>query len=175
MDENQNLQRQIDELKRRLDAKDRQQITYPLDYESIEALNKYFMRITKTILTIGGIAAKTFISYIGQQGSDGVDTGNLGAIKFVVSENTYAQYTTNATTDYLTLVQGSRFRFVDDEAVYFITEDTYPDPLDGVTTYYIINANDEGTTFQITTVSGSAPDIVDFADTGTGAQYLFYL
>jgi len=167
--DNENLQSQIDELKARLDARDKQQITYPLDYQSIKILSKYFMYLTKKVLTIGGVASKTFISYIGKQDSDSID---LGPAEFVVSENTYVQYTVNTSTNIISIIPSTRFRFVDDEAVYFVTEDAFPDPLDGVTTYYVISAASDGLSFKVSDSLGGAE--INITTTGTGKQYVFY-
>lgn len=170
------LQSQIDELKRRLDERDRQQVTYPLDYQSIQVLNKYFMRLKNVVLTTGGVAGIVTISYIGTQDEFNTSTNTdiRAPLNFVVSENTYVQYTVDPTTNIFTIIPGNRFQFVDGESVYFETEDAKPDPL-GPGTYYIINAAADGKSFKVTTVSGSAPDIVDITNTGSGKQYLFYL
>lgn len=139
MENQQDLQQQIDELKRRLDERDKQQITYPLDTQSIQVLQKYFMRITDTVLYIGGVAAKTFISYVGKQ-DDKI---------FEVNESTYVPYTVDPSTNIITITPGMRFRFVNDEKVYFVTEDTYPNPLNGIQTFYVIEAASDGMSFQV--------------------------
>lgn len=163
MPDNQDLQRQIDELKRRLDARDKQQITFPLDLQSVQVLSKYFMHLTDKVLYTGGVAAKVFINYLGKQDEK----------LFQVSENTYVPYTVNTTSNVISIIPGTRFRFVNDQRVYFTTSDTYPDPLDGVTTFYVISAAADGLSFKVSTSLGGAE--VNITTTGTGKQYVFYL
>ena len=160
--DNENLQNQIDELKRRLDARDKQQITFPLDVQSINTLQKYFMRITDTIKTTGGAAAKIFFTYVGIQDER----------RFEVSENLFVPYTVDASTNIFTIVPGTRFKFVDGEAVYFATEDAVPSPLIAGTDYYVISASADGTSFKVSDSVGG-PEI-NITDTGSGKQYIFY-
>lgn len=168
------LQNQIDDLKRRLDEKDRQQITYPLDIQSIQVLNNYFMRLNDVILTTGGVGGIVTISFIGTQNQLKTSNNklNVSPARFVVSENTYVPYTVNTTSNIISIVPGNRFQFVDDETVYFQTEDTLPSPL-GAGTYYVINAAADGKSFKVSASLGGAE--VNITDTGTGKQYVFYL
>lgn len=155
--ENENLQNQIDELKRRLDARDKQQISYPLDIQSINVLQKYFMRIIDTVFTTAGAAGHVFTSYIGRQDEK----------EFEVSANTFIPYTVNVSSNYLTV---SKIYFNDGDHVYVSTSDTPPSPLTTVGDYYIINST--GTTFQLSLTAGGAA--IDITDAGTGKQYIYF-
>jgi hypothetical protein len=160
--DNQSLQKRIEELEKWKAEKEKQQIKFPLDVNSIIILNKYFMSLYATSTYIGGAGGNTFVNYIGKQ-DDRV---------FQVSKNTFIKYTVNITTNYLTIAGGERFDT--NMQVYFSTSDTAPSPIDttGVTDYFIINASSDGQTFQIsTTMGGSA---VDITNTGVGEQYIYF-
>jgi len=142
--------------------REKQQIVFPLDKQSIDILSKYLMRITGTILTTGGAAGKVFITYKGIQDNK----------KFVVSEDTFVPYTVNVSSNIFTIAADSRFRFFDDEQVYFLSSDTVPAPLVSGTDYYVVNANAEGTSFQVSATLGGAA--INITDAGTGEQYVFF-
>ena len=158
--DNQELIARIDALERRIAERERQQITFPLDEQSIKVLQKYFMRLFGEVNTVGGVGGNTFTEYIGRQDN----------IEFTVFKNGYVPYTADATADTITVTNA---RFENDRLVYVATEDTAPAGLTAGNTYYVISATSDGTVFQLSdTLGGSA---VNITSTGTGRQYILYL
>ena len=153
----QNLENRIQALEKWKTERERQQIVYPLDVNSINVLSKYLMRITGEIETVGGAAGNTFIQYIGNQDNR----------KFIVDRNTYITYTVNVSTNYIT-AEGEYFD--NDMLVYVATDDTPPAPLVAGTDYFVINTS--GTTFQLSLTQGGAA--INITDSGTGAQYIYF-
>lgn len=154
------LKQQVAELTKWKEEKTRQQISYPLDKNSIDVLSKYFLRIVSTFVQIGGIASRAFTYFFVQQ-------DNYIAS---IAEDKSVIFTVNATTDILT-VTGHAFQ--DDVPVYVFTSDTLPNPLSSITTYYVIATT--GMTFKLTTVLGDLGAVVNITNTGTGTHYINYL
>jgi hypothetical protein len=160
MDKNQEiliLKQQVAELLKWKEEKTRQQISYPLDKESIKILNKDFMSIVSTLYRIGGVAGNTFTEFLGKQEDR----------NFIVSENTYIPYSVDLSTN---LINIGNYYLDEDRSVELITDDTPPDPLNYLTTYYVINST--GSTFNLTTVQGNAGAIVTLTNKGAGNNYL---
>lgn len=153
----QKLLQRVEALEKWKAQKERQQISYPLDIQSQEVLGKYVMRITDRYdFILYGVADHPATRFMGVQGN------NL----FQVEPKTLFRYTVNTSNDEFT-VQGTNF--VDDEAVLFTTNDTLPSPLDGTTTYYVVNSS--GGTFEVSLTVGGA--VVNITDTGVGSQYIY--
>lgn len=155
--DNLNLENRIKELEKWKEERTRQQISYPLDTESVRILSNYLMSLSGTVRTISGVGGNEFIYYTGQQGDK----------DFQVSINTFVPYQANTTADTVTV---QKITFENDTQVYLSTSDTYPAPLDGVTNYYVINST--GLTFQLSLTSGGAA--IDITSTGVGQQYIYF-
>lgn len=155
MNENENLQAQIDELKRRLDARDAQQIVFPLDVQSVNVLNRYFMRITGTIITTGGAGGNTFIEY----------AGNQNGTEFLVGSNTYVPFVVDVSANTLTV---TKQYFDNGTLVNLYTSDTLPAPFTTGTDYYVVNST--GLLFKLSATFGGAA--IDITNAGTGTQYI---
>jgi len=156
------LEKRIKDLEKWKEERTRQQLSFPLDIQSINILNQNFMRITRQVnIETVGASSHTFIYYTGTQGN----------FNFEVGANTFIPYTVNTTNNKLTV---TNLPFDDDLQVYFSTSDTAPSPIDtsGTTDYFIINST--GLTFEITTVQGSVGDIVDITTDGVGSQYIYF-
>lgn len=158
------LENQIQSLEKWKAEKEKQQIAFPLDSQSIEILNKYFMRIYKDIIIINTDypGEKSYLTkYLGRQGN----------YIFDMNESKIYQYTVNISTNYLSVIGKN---FTDGTRLYFMTTNTPPNPIDdtGATDYYVINSS--GSNFQITTISGDAGSIVDITDTGVGSQFIYF-
>ncbi len=136
MTDTQDLLTRITALEEWKKQRERQQITFPLDQQSIDILSKYLMRITGTIITTGGASGNVFTTYVGNQNN----------LNFQVSENTFVLYTVNTTSNIFTVNSDSKYRFFDDTQVFFVTEDTLPAPLTE-TNYYVVSADAEGLSF----------------------------
>lgn len=124
------------------------------------------MQLTGTVRTVAGVGANEFTYYIGRQ--------NGTQFQFQVEADTFIPYSVNVSTNFLTV--SPRIQFQEDMQVYFSTSDSAPSPIDtsGITQYFVINASSNGVNFQITTVQGSAGDIVNITDNGTGQQYIYF-
>ncbi len=133
------------------------QITFPLDLKSIGILNQYFMRITGTIITTGGVGGNEFTTYI----------GNQAGLNFELSKNQFVPYTVDVATNIFTVTS---IYFQDDMQVYPSSSDTVPSPLVSGTNYFVINST--GLTFKLSLTQGGAA--IDITDDGTGQQYLLF-
>lgn len=153
------LEQQVQELIAWKSDREKQQIVYPLDYQSQVILGKYFMRILSSIVTIGGVGGHEFITYLGQQ----------GLFNFQVSPNNLISYTVNPATEIFTVSNGN---FQNDDRVNVSTSDTPPSPLDTVTQYYVINAATDGRSFKLSTSMGGTA--INITDSGTGLQYIYF-
>jgi len=159
MDNNKDLEKRIKILEKWKEEKTRQQINFPLDFQSIQFLGKYFMHIVNSITYAAGAGGHEFTDYIGKQDD----------IEFLVNANSYIPYTVNLASNTLTI----NGYMEDDRGIDLITSGTPPTPLSTLTHYYAINST--GTSFQLTTVQGNAGFIVVITDVGVGNQYLVSL
>ena len=159
MDNTQDLQRQIDELKVWKAEREKQQITLPLDPTSFGILNKYFMSINGEYSVLGGLSGNLYTTYLGTQDNK----------KFEVTQSLLSPYTVSVSGNTLTVGYGS---FVNDRIVYLATSSACPAPLDTATLYYVINSSNNGTTFELSLTSGGAA--IDITNTGTGRQFIGY-
>lgn len=155
--DNTQLQKRIEALEKWKTDRERQQISFPLDIQSINVLSQNFMRILSQITTIAGAGGQESTYFTGRQGS----------FNFQVSENSFIPYVVNTTTN---IVSVNGFSFEDDNRLYLSTSDTCPTPLDTSTTYYVINST--GSSFKLSLTSGGAE--IDITDSGVGTQYLYY-
>jgi hypothetical protein len=156
------LKRKVSELETWKADRERQQIAYPLDNESIKVLNKNFLSMNDEYTYFGGAAAQPFLVYSGSQ--DGkrfeVPAGNI-------------RYTA-ATSDVISIVEKTaNNRFANDQTISLFTTGTAPAGLtaEGMQTYYVIDAASDGFSFKVSLTEGGAA--VNITDTGTGRQYLF--
>lgn len=159
--DNQQLQRRIEALEKWQKEKEKQQIAFPLDIQSIEILNKYFVHYISTIGYDAGVGSNHFIKYLAMQDN----------LLFELNPPSLVSYTVNVTTNYLTTNQISgNIKFFDNFEVVLYTDGTPPSPLtaQGLTTYYVINS--DGYTFQLSATLGGAA--INITDTGYGRQFI---
>ena len=152
-----NLENRIAALEKWQDERKKQQIVFPLDFQSQKILANYFMQIVGEITTTEGAGGNEFTLYLGKQ----------GLLNFNVSKNTYVVYTVNATSNVFTTVG---VNFMDDAQLFVATSGTVPTPLALATGYYVINS--AGQTFQLSATLGGAA--INITNTGTGTQYIYY-
>jgi len=171
MDNNQ-LQRRIEALEKWQKEKQRQQISFPLDNQSIEILKKYFMHIVSVIKYPGGVGTNEFVTFLGQQGE--VKDSTIGQnILFEVSPPSLVSYTVDISNDYLTTFQYSgNLKFFDNQKVVLYSDGIAPDPLIAGQgdIYYVINS--DGYVFQLSLTEGGVA--IDITDTGSGRQFITY-
>lgn len=159
--DNQNLENRIKALEKWQKERQSQQIFYPLDIKSLDILNKYFLRIYQeaTIYELNGEGGFTYLTkYLTKQDNQYID----------LNKSRFMPYSVDISTDYLTVNQGKSF--VDNTILYFTTTDTQPAVINLSLPYYVINST--GQRFQISTTVGGAA--VNFADSGTGNQFINY-
>lgn len=157
------LKKELQELKRWKEEKDRQFISYPLDQHSVEVLNKYFLRIVDEYVYFGGASDNSFPTYVVKQDNKIFD----------VPTNLLIQYVANPDTDIISIVNKARFNnFADGATIVLYTTDTTPGGLNGqgLTTYYVVNAASDGFSFKVSTTQGGAA--VNITSTGSGKQFL---
>lgn len=140
----------------------RQQIVYPLDFESQTILNKYFISNVGSIV-FTSVSGQEFRSILLQQD---------GKINIVNAYEQLIRYTVNTTTNILTLgpdvITGSQGILANDAQVYVSTTDTPPAPLQTAVPYYVVSST--GTTIKLSlTVGGAA---IDITTAGVGTQYI---
>lgn len=152
--ENQDLLRRIEALEKWKAEKTVQQVSYPLDFQSINVLNNYFMHIVDTLTTVGGASGNEETSYIGRQGN----------LEFIVSKNSLYPYTVNTSTEVITTTA----YLENDMRINVQTTDTPPSPLVAGVDYFVINST--GTSFQISATLGGAA--INITSTGIGRQFL---
>jgi hypothetical protein len=166
---NEELIKRIERLERWRDDRKKQQITFPLDQQSIEILNKYFLRIVDGYVYFGGAGTNAFPILVGKQDTNFVDL-RPGLI----------QYTADPSTDVITIVNQQVYsaagsginQFANDATLVLFTTDTEPGGLSagGLTTYYVVSAAANGFSFKLSLSSGGAA--VNITDTGIGRQFL---
>ena len=157
----QRLENQIKTLEQWKVEKEKQQIKFPLDAQSIEILNKDFMRIYGSLEYTAGAGGNSFVEYLGRQENT----------IFSVTPPSLVTYSVNVSTNYITTNQTSgNLKFFDNIEVVVYSDDTVPSPLMSGITYYVINS--DGYKFQLsTTLAGAA---IDITNTGTGSQFIAY-
>jgi hypothetical protein len=165
--DNQDILSRLQVLENKLAEKERQQISYPLDKQSLEVLDKYYMHITQQLVTAAG-AGRYAYEYIGRQGNGRLIPGTFNQsnqLEFILNANLYNPYTVNVTTNYITTTGN----YENTQIVNVSSTGSTPSPLINGVDYYVINST--GQTFQLSLTSGGAA--IDITDAGTGSQYLF--
>lgn len=156
MDKIRQLENRIKKLENWKQQKIVQQISFPLDAQSLNILKKYFMHITTIIEYDAGAGANHFVHFLGKQGSEQVPRSSYvpgtqgNPIYFQIEPISLVSYTVDISTDYLTTTQFSgNVKFFDDTEITLVTEGTAPSPLDGVlgTPYYVRDS--DGYTFKL--------------------------
>jgi len=165
MNPNENLLARIEALEKWKVDREKQQITFPLDLQSIETLNNYFMRLTGSYSFEGGAAGRTFYVYTGQQ-KNVPGTAISPALFEVTPVTTYRYSITDLVNNIATIVgttigDGARFNIS--------TNGVVPTPLNIIDTYWAIGVT--STTFKFST-DGVTP--IDITDAGTGIQNLTF-
>lgn len=160
--DNQELTRRIEALEKWKKDRERQQIVFPLDAQSVTILNNYFMSITGQIIYTNA-SGIDFTNWIVKQGpTAGVVSIGLPLFRFTVNT------TTNVLTIGLDIANNNQGSFNDDDQVFVTSTDTLPSPLVTAVPYYVVNST--GTTIQLSTTSGGAA--IDITTSGTGEQFI---
>lgn len=162
---------ELEQLKQRIEAleawkaeREQRQLTYPLDTQTIEAINEHFLTIYDSIV-YANAAGIDFTTFLVKQGSY---RGSIG------SGFPLFPFTVNTSTDVFTvsnsIVNGETPNFADDTQVLltFRSGGSLPSPLLPNILYYVINST--GTTFQLSaTLGGSA---INVTSSGSGDLYI---
>lgn len=167
------LERQVEELSR----KKEQQITYPLDEESIKVLENYFLRLVDVYSWDGGVAARNFVSFIATQNNvpalkptkNNLNTvRGTGLNRFELSQVTLFPVAVDPANDKLTFLDKID-NFDSGNEISFLSEDTPPAGISalGLTNYKINNL--AGYTFNITDTSNNQ---INITDSGVGRLFL---
>lgn len=159
----QELLNRIEALEKWKEERTRQQIFYPLDFQSQTILNKYFLSVIGTITNIS-VGGQEFNNLLIRQDNK---------INAISAFSVLITFTANSTTNILTLganlITGTQGQLDDNSFVtVFSPSGTPPDPLESGFGYYVINST--GTTIQLSDTKGGSP--IDLTTTGTGIQYL---
>ena len=170
---------QNNEIIRRIEAlegwkreREREQIKFPLDQESIDILNRYFLRVVDVQSWEGGVSARNFLQYVATQKetpriTSSVNRG-VGINKFEFAQLTLFQVNINQGTDQLTLIDKIQ-NFDSGNEISFLSEDTPPGGITalGLANYKINNL--VGHTFNITDTANVA---INITDSGVGRLFM---
>lgn len=167
----QQLEKQVKELLDWKKARIAQQIVFPLDTNSFQVLNKYFLSKVGNIWytnSSGGLFKDILVKQNGYTDSLAARS-SLTTYSVNVSTNVF-----NIGQDVVNLRQGA---FFDDEQVQVIAGGDVapggdvPIPLSTALVYWVVNANADGTKIQLSATMGGAA--INITDNGTGQQYIF--
>lgn len=163
--DNQQLLKRIEALEKWKADRERQQIVFPLDFQSQTILNKYFASIG-FIQFDAGAGGNPFRVMLATQN---------GRTEVLNAFSSFIRYSVDTTADTLligqdvvNLTQGS---FIDGQQVLLLSSDTFPSPLDSTTAYYVVNASGDGRTIQLSLTFGGAP--IDITSSGVGQQFIY--
>jgi len=154
----QELKKRIEELEKWKLQQTRQQITYPLDEQSIKILKNNFVSIVDEYVYYGGANLNPFLVFVGEQGNRQINLSDA-----------LVQYEANSTLDTLTIVRQTAYtRFPTNEQVVLYTTDTMPTGLNGggMTTYHVVSASSDGYSFKLAATSGGVA--INFTSNGVG-------
>lgn len=164
----QDLEKRIAALEKWKEDRMRQQIVYPLDYQSIMILNKHFLSQIGSLEFTSGGSGVTFNSILVQQD---------GRLNSVLTDSTLILYSVNTTSDVLSiginLINGNQGSFSDGQQVQVRSAGVIPSPLDDATIYYVVNASGDGTEIKLSLTLGGAA--INITTAGTGQQFIFFL
>lgn len=162
----QQLKRKVDELEKWKAEKEKQQIKYPLDQESLQVLNKHYVRLVESTFYYGGAAGLAFPLMITKQGNQLVGG--------------FLKYTANPSNDTLTISSEEQMviyghdwtRFDDGTSVFLYTNDTEPGGLTAGTglPYYVVGSTNDGRSFKLSDSVGG--DAIDITSAGVGQQFI---
>lgn len=161
------LIKRIEVLEKYKADREQQQITLPLDQQSIDILNQYFFRVKDIyVYTVTGASSHVIAEVIGEQ-KDVVApiTGLFRTNKISFAFSNTVPYVVDPTSNFITAGDGM---FLDDAEVTVYTSDTEPSGLTAGDTYYVRDST--GNRFKLSlTVGGAA---IDITDGGTGRQFI---
>lgn len=159
--ENQDLIRRIQILEKWKQDRTIQQISYPLDIQSINILNNLYLRILSTVSYPAGVGSNTFTFYILGQGGTSIPIEPLDI----------TSYTVNVSTDFLNST--GNLKFFDTQPVVLYTDGTAPAPLSaGLGTTYYVRDSIDGHTFKLAATSGGTA--INITTAGSGRQFINY-
>ncbi len=165
-------QSQITELQERVSMleawkmiKERQQLSYPLDLDSLRVLRKYFLSNLGVFLTGGGAAGTPFANILIQQENNVFPVSISSKMIIGVPDSVGDTYT--LLTD---LVTGAQGVLTNDMFVTILAPDPgdVPTGLINGSGYFIVNHS--GNTVQLSLTKGGAA--VNFTTNGSGTQYI---
>lgn len=167
------LKKRVEDLEKYKEDRERQQITYPLDTQSFQILNKYFLTQSGSLwyTSAGGNLFKEVLVF--QNGYTNALSARSNLIRYSVDVSTNI-FTMGQ--DIINLSQGS---FSNGQQVGVIASGDVPpggDPPTPLTTagsYYVVNANGAGTQFQLSLTFGGAA--INITDKGTQEQYMYFI
>lgn len=161
------LQREINELKAWKAQREAQQITFPIDEKSLTILNKYFLTKSGILEFVNASGQVSRIALLKQDGR----TEAVGVY------DSLPRYTVDVSSNEiimgLDIVNLGKGSFSDDQQVLLLTTGAHPAPFADAVVYYVVNANSDGTVFQLSATSGGSA--INITDTGSGEQYMYLL
>jgi hypothetical protein len=160
--DNQELLKRVEALEEWKRQREQQQITFPLDAESVEVLNKDFVRVVDEYTYFGGVGTTQNQNYVAVQNGNQFQFGGG-----------FIEYTANPGLDTINIInQVSINKFANDQTVILFTSDTTPGGLDGqgLVTYYVVEASTDGFSFKLSDSEGGSA--INITSAGVGRQLL---
>lgn len=160
----QQLTRRIEELEKWKEQKMRQQLSFPLDQQSKDVIQRDFIQVKGIGISNGATGAEFPFYFTRVNGQDGWMNVQTAFFPITVDTSTDVFTTTasiaNDTTVYIQCVSTD-----------IGTQGVPPNPLSIGIPYYIVNTS--GNTFKLSlTVGGAA---INITDSGTGTSYLSFI
>lgn len=159
------LKKDVDDLKIWKEQRTRQQITYPLDQQSLLALGKYFLSSVFTFITSGGASGNSFGNLVVKQDNKYSAISTFHSLIVCTADAASDKYTLGGD-----LVSGAQGALVDDMFVTVFAPDPGSTPT-GITNgngYFIVGAS--GNTVQLSASKGGSA--INFTTNGVGPQYI---
>jgi len=163
----QDLIRRIEALEKWKAERERQQITLPLDQQSLNVLNRYFLALTDNYR-------------VGWAGSG--QSGSYGVIEITQNDKTFVfnirmiRYSANPTDDTINILDKTPAnKFENDTEIVFYTDNTPPGGIvagGGSQVYTVYDVSADGYSFKIKD-NGANP--VDITSSGVGNQLLYII
>lgn len=161
------LKTQVGELLEWKKKREDQQIVYPIDETSLAILSDLFLSRKASLLSFTNPSGLEFESLLVSQGRS-TYLLSLGQPVYTITVDTSTDVFTIG-QDIATGVQG----FVSDGQQWLVlATNLAPDPLSSGTSYYIVNSDAQGRTFQLSLTFGGTP--IDITTSGDGVYFQFF-
>lgn len=152
------LENQVKELMSWKENRIRQQITYPLDKPSKDALDKYYLPIRDSFILINPGVTGDFVRSVVKTSASGKDV-------YLFYDYWLRQCYVDASTD---TIYSDNHGYSNGQIAFFYSTDTIPTGLDTIATLYVISAATNS--FKVSLTAGGAS--INITDAGVGNLFV---